>query len=530
MKRWTSLFLTIVLLTGLNLSVAGSTHDLPEVYFVNISHGGIYEKSDLSDVSIYAEAADGYSISGVKVFIDFLLAETLTDAPYTFDLSGISAGIHYLSVNAVDNDGYTATEKIRISVEGEQSLKTVYENDLSDYVSDGSNPVGSGSFGPEKRGSATISSVTNADKYGDEHGVVAEIISKGESATDGDNAYFQISPGTSASLYVEEFDIFIKEIPTNFQFSVRDTNSSTLNSDVTLKADSISFTNASKDNKNYKFEENPGWYHCVYQVNTAKGTYSFSITKDGEDIPLASTADSKQRYSLTDIQGFRFFMKVTNAETTDAAFDNFKISVGVAESLISDIGYGTETGCDKIPPAESAVKVYTNNALNMATVNADTVQIYRGDTNVVIDSVSYDKGVVIKLKEKLRPSTDYRVVLSEEIIDTSGNMLGTALTSSFVTDYANQDVSNLSVNSDSDGSYITGNIINLEDSGQTMYTVLTVWNGDRLTDMTVKAITWENGAAFRTESVTVNDGETMEFAIWDSFTYPKVLPKEIVMH
>ena len=63
-----------------------------------------------------------------------------------------------------------------------------------------------------------------------------------------------------------------------------------------------------------------------------------------------------------------------------------------------------------------------------------------------------------------------------------------------------------------------------------LYTVLTVWNGDRLTDMTVKAIMWENGAAFRTESVTVNDGETMEFAIWDSFTCPKVLPKEIVMH
>ena len=135
MKRWISISLAaIFLLMGFSPSGAAAAGGDPEptVYFENHRDGEVYTRAELTDVSIFAEAAEGYSIAKAEFFVDFGLVQTITAAPYTANLSNMAAGMHYLSVTVTDSAGVSATEKIRITVEGEETMQTIYENDLSD--------------------------------------------------------------------------------------------------------------------------------------------------------------------------------------------------------------------------------------------------------------------------------------------------------------------------------------------------------------------------------------------------------------
>lgn len=62
-----------------------------------------------------------------------------------------------------------------------------------------------------------------------------------------------------------------------------------------------------------------------------------------------------------------------------------------------------------------------------------------------------------------------------------------------------------------------------DQTGGTYFVVLTVWDGGRMTGLSVTPVEWADGTVFRTQPVELSEGQTLEYAVWDSLNVPGVI-------
>ena len=546
MKRILSVILTAFMLTSLfGLSAIAEDMSAPYVNIDTLTDGELYSREDVELVEISAEGADGSAIAQVVLNVDFEEYEVFDTSPCFADLSDIPSGLHYIEAVATDANGLCASQLIRIIIEEDTTMMSIYNYDFTDYVSEGTSSysgasVQFGTVNATSRGDALIKSVNNSEKYGEAHGVVAEITGSGTEYDEGakrflnNGAYTQIGINSAyATATVEiEFDMWLESVPQQFEIGVRDTAKSSISTDITILPTGINFAGdrANSVSKiDWSLPEYTGWYHFAYTVNAGARVYSCTITREGETEPFAQTTDSKMALqTISGAQGLRITMKVNKeGQTTLTALDNISMSVAVGETVISGVTADVMSENGKIAPESTSVAVELTNGLNSATVTTDNVKVYTDNREVIVDSISFDGNLVINFSEKLQPDKIYTIILADTIADSLNNLLGGGRKCCFMTSYAASDAINLSLVSDDNGSRVTGTMIDFNNSGKTLYTVLTVWNGDRMTDIVINPITWSDGASFTTGYVNVADGETVSFAVWDRLYNPTVLLKDI---
>lgn len=474
---------------------------------VELEDGAYYAPSELGSVTINASGEFGK----VSVFLDKTL---LADMPGSgsIDLSAVPTGRHTLSAVAYDADG---TELCSDSVKffiAERSENILWQNDLSDYVSEGAVlPAGTtGSFG-SARGSAVIVNKDDESVYGAEHGTVAEISAVGGEDKKENGAYFQANQNLS-SVTTVEFDAFISAVPNVYNLQLRYVSGGTkLKVISAIKNSNISGADSTKT---YSYEKD-AWYHFRFDIDLNKSVSSLTVTKEGETEPTIETGEQSLGIN-TSSANFRFTMSVTSpGQTALIAFDNFKIWNYISSPVITDISAGGGSDAP-IPPESSSVTAVMNTSLDADSVNTDTVKVYLEDKDreAVVSNVTYDSGkITVEFGESLISQSRYRIELSEKIKDEYGTNLKSVLTDWFETKNALLDVTDLKKDISDGKLCISGVMTDENKSGMTLTAVVSVWNGDTLADISYKRI---QDGEFITDYVSYQDGYTIQFVIFNT--------------
>ena len=488
-------------------------NDPPTVAFLNIS-SGTYQASQLKTVELSAN--DDEAVEKIEISVDEALMWTLTAAPYVVDLSGLSKGQHTVTATAYDIRGGTATATVHIYIEGETKYIVTYENDFEDFVGTGNGyPTGMGGISGDLK-------VLASSEYGEEHGVVTEISSKGErpDGKDPSGSWWGIPANNAGMEFTMEMDIFVKELTATCYFMMKQMDEMVFARDVGIDGDGFYAQNNGRKENSVPCSEG-AWYHLAYDVNLNDRLYSVKITDSaGETYILAEDYVIGNAMTQVDL---RFMLNISEGQTACIAFDNLKITATVRPPRILSVGYGDVSDCERIPADQTEIKLFMSAPLDADSVSARSVKLYRGTEEVVTESVSYDSGVVIKLKEKLRPDTTYKAVITTSVFDTWENALEHELTAEFVTDYGAKGARDLSIEKTGGNAAVSGILVDRDGAGGVVYAILTVWQGEKLTDISVTEISLVDGEGFRTESVEFTDGQRVEFALWETLHMPSVL-------
>ncbi len=491
---------------------------------IGIENGQCYENSDLQSVSI--DINDEFDL--IKVTVDYELFTSM-EAGGTVDLSSLSVGRHFLSAEYYKNDVLCGEKTVCFSV-AKSEIVSIFD-DLENYESTGSKlPDGfKGSFGAS-RGTATIINAEDEQVYGGNHGVVALIEAVGSEKTDNkipeNGAYWNMDKTEDYSKFAVSFDVFITEVPASYDFRLRYiSGSAKLKTIATVTGDKIKGINADDCSA---YDKN-SWYNFKFTVDLIKDTVALTVTKIGDETPIIDTPARKLNIN-TGQASLRMIMSVTNpGQTAKIAFDNFLIEGAVSPLLVSSIGYDNNASAD-IPPESDRVTITFNSMLNAeiaanGSIKNDMVKVYVKESNreVIIDSIECaDSKITVIFREKLIPSTLYLVKLNK-IEDINGIKITENTRDWFSTTPAQLDVVSLKRIESENKIAISGTMVDMQNSGKPLMCVLSVWNGEKLVDITYKSIT---AGEFTTNYVNFTAGNTLQFFVFEPDSY-KVLIKQI---
>lgn len=488
-------------------------NQLPQVSFSGLEEGGVYPAGALAETVVSAlDPDEDGALARVEVWVDGALFTTLTQAPYAVDLSGLAKGGHVLSALAVDQVGAVGRAEVSIVVAGESVSTVIYENDLEGYVSGGTEfPTNIGVVTGDAR-------IVSSAAYGDAHGTVAELSSQGqdENGKSPSGSWIGFPTSGAGTRFTVELDLNARQVPKSYYFMIKESGVMELATDVGI-ANGQFYAKNGKETAYLSFEEDH-WYRLRYQVDLAAKKYSFWV--DGQAL-ATNFAIGNQKLTKAD---FRFIMEIpTGTQPGKVALDNLRVSKSIEEPVIAGISAEGQTEDGLIPPEAARIEVALTASVTPESVSAETVVVYRDGQPVVLEEAYYDGVIVLVLAEKLRSLSEYRVELSTGVQDGGGISLTEPLTAGFETGLARVDADGLQVRRGNGRVWIEGTAVDADQTGGTYFVVLTVWDGGRMTGLSVTPVEWADGTVFRTQPVELSEGQTLEYAVWDSLNVPGVI-------
>ncbi len=394
----------------------------PTVSFEDISNGQTFEYGSPVKFNVLAADADGY-IDMVVLYLDGIKVAEKGEAPYSFELSNVTMGRHFMYAEAFDNEGERQqTSEIEFLVSS--FTETVH------------------SFVDYDNNTASVWGVSNAT--GGTHG-------RENTGGEHKNAYFIARTPTSTNpapyfvTYSNLNTLIYGDSAIELDYMTDNANASVEMFVLRGDGSPVTWTTSDCLVKDGAFIGNAGtvdieagrWYHLRYEFNLVRKTASFWV-----DDTLVTNKNGNLSTDGT-LNSIRFTVKSEEGETEEIKnyLDNIKITTLTAAPYISGATFanadGTNAGSrESVSPYVKTIKLNFSSDVAGATVNDKNVLLYDDNNNQVPLSVEYNQQLrtaTLTLDSNLQSMAWYKVVVTDNVLNSLGQKLTSELVSSFKT-------------------------------------------------------------------------------------------------
>ena len=202
------------------------------------------------------------------------------------------------------------------------------------------------------------------------------------------------------------------------------------------------------------------WYTFVIVVNMDDGVMTWFI--DGEQLASQDFSNQFKPGTPAKINRVRYRGMVPNGTTTEGMYVDNLVTVEYAKRpSISGI---------TVNDANTEVTAVSTAALKVATVTADSVKLYHGDTQLDAAVKATGNNIVITPAAALSTATEYRITIDESVVSTAGlSFAEEDREKTFTTKAASFDVTSVT----NDGGTITAKLQNNTGEDKTAIMVVT---------------------------------------------------------
>lgn len=496
-------------------------NDVPKISVSGVTSGEAASPSELKNVIISSSDNDG-EVVYLCVMIDGETVKEENSESFTVDLSGISLGLHQMKVIARDNNSGESEKLIKLVISGESNVRQIVFNDFEGYSSDGS-AFPSGLNYPAITGDAKIIS---SDEYGKEHGTVAVFKTDGK-AVDGKTAsgsWARLNTTGTTYSYSIEMDLYqLTEYGKTF-FIFKHPSQSAAGTYIEIYEDRIKV--AGTDTTKFFDFPHGQWHHIRFDVDMVKHYYSFWLNGD-----LIADKFSISP-ALTQIDTRLVLDMLNTSEYMGYALDNLSIKYIEPTAQFTEVGYDGRFGDDLISPVAETLCFKLNAKLTAATLNDKTVLLYENGEKMKLGKISYnfDEGIItVKLFQKLKSASKYRIELTDGVSDSSGLPLTNGASASFETGYAPLDVKSAAVTVLNGKSYGRCIFTNTTGESAECFIILNIFSGDTPVDTVVKKVIIPVGDSTQADITgpEIKSGEKAEMYIWKSLSGQTVVTPQV---
>lgn len=478
--------------------------------------------AELTGVEVEANDAEG-SVKKVELFVDRELFCTLSEKPFKADLSSLEKTSHIISAVAYDERGLAAECRVNIIVIGDTFNKVLWEESFDRYkggkTDEMTGVVGSIEGKPILRAST---------EYGEENGIVCEwYADRTQSDDEIPDTWvgYDLPYGNVPVTY--EFDLNVKSFPEYIKIYLlqqyyEGSSKKTLNlADVLLAKDKLTIYNTSFP---IELEENH-WYRIIYTINFSGSSISAVIYDYESQGNILETPFITMKNTVVEDLKVNLRMSTAFIENgvTCFAMDNMVVKKSMVQPTIKSIGYDTVENPEVIPPEKENVTVFMSQPINSENISDDTVKVYDGDREVLVENVTYGDNIKITFKEKLKSNTAYTVKIQSQWYDDNGEEITEELSKAFLTDYYDIDSKNVELVKNGEKYAICGTLVDKKNKGGYIFAILTLREAEKIVSVSVEKLSLINDADFETESFSKNQSQTVDIALWKSLTQPEMV-------
>lgn len=492
----------------------------PSVSIDNIT-GGTVDEEDLPE-KIILTATDNEKLGTVELYIDGTLVKTFTQLPYEYETKGISTGNHTIKAVVYDDGGLSDEDIKNILImpkEGEPTL--IFEQYFDNYA--GGKPTDT-NFSWWQFDNAEVMS---ADTSREDTDGKAFLIDYENVVGANQQSFINFSKTQNAyNKLLVEYDVNIKDLGdmTHYVKIGPTSPHSRGYSLVSFDNSEMTYYKNNSGNGTYAYPKNE-WLSLSFEIDYLKKEFTFKMKNEQGAVLTQAT---NQFNSSVEYAQFCLYFPTQAGQKFKVAFDNFSVSSVDSVPVISQIGQNGDLSQSVTPTAEK-ISIKLTAALKSESVNKENIALYIGDEEIMIKEVSYASMIVsIVPEEKLRSDEKYTVVIKENTQMPLGAVIGENVKGTFQTTVGELDLLTSSLIKIGNNSYVSGEFEYNGDSSKSVYIILTVWENNKMTDITVtEKILSKTNKTFTTNNVELKEGQKAELYVWDSLSSPNVLTTKI---
>lgn len=484
----------------------------PVVKISGVTGGESVEKSSLNKIKIDVTDADGEVVK-TEIYDGTELIASLNEIPVSYDFSGLSYGRHLIVVKAYDNYGAMSQAAVSFTVTVSATQTVRVSTDYSDYKSAGSVfPTGlsKGLF------DENTTALKSSNEYGEEHGTVVEYTVYGNPDA---NTWSYLETSYTASGYQLDMDVY--PLSDQGQIYTYFKTDKVVLDPFTIEGGKINVKGYQKEKATADFTSGE-WHHLT--VITDSIGLKYSVFVDGKAVaenftlsPGLGALDTRIGISANGTK-----------DKVGFAFDNLQIVYNEPAPQITAVGYDDADDCDMVSPTARVLRFKTNVGLNAVTVKKENINLYKGNVKVPFESAAWSdeyNEVQITVSEPLQSNTNYKLELTDEIMDSSNTPLPGSIYAYFSTSFKDIDVVSYEMNQSNGKIAPVVKIKNSTNVSKSIFAIVNVMTDQQTTEMLVKEI--KTSPATESEvslgSFNVSDSQTAEIYFWDDLIRQNVI-------
>lgn len=459
---------------------------------------------DADTLELTAASASG--IKDIKVYANGILLQTLTEAPYLLDISGLGISRTELRAVATANDGITAEATLSLTIAGLLDHALVEDSTFETEVG---TTLKSGISLYPQRGYVKVEQIDEA------HGnsLLVGIETVNEEYTSGNLPYINIPLGGIA----DEFSLFC-----DLYVDVKDTSGDkrlTLyqasgNEMVLLRfRDQMTISNSNTNAVDY---ETGRWYSFRIDIDVANHTAD--VYRDGAQIGTIALGAN-----MTAANYIRLYGPRNDTVPSYTAMDNLRV---VKYFRIPSILSVDEDNV--VSASAESFTVQLDDVLFGSSVNAESVwlQDNMGVKTSVKDAKwsETDKSITVTPARKLASGSNYNFVLGGTVELSAGVPIRYPVRAAFRTEAEGVEIQTAQLSEESGMKKAVVTLYNATQTAAEGFVVMTLWNGDEFCGMAVQPC---DPAAGETQEVILTHeapaGATAELVVYDSLSLPQML-------
>ncbi len=494
----------------------------PTVSIDNITNGASINEEDFPN-KILLSANDKEKLEKVELYINNELKKTFFEAPYEYELTDIPTGRLIIKAICYDDCELTDTDEKTVLVMPEEGEPTViFSQSFDSYA--GGKPTDSNFSWWQFDDAAMLSADTSRE---DIHGKAMKI-SYSNNTGGSQQSFFNFANAEKAyNKLLVEYDVNIKSLG-DITHYIKIGPTSPHSRGYTLAAFSDTlltyYEKGAATSDTYAYPKNE-WLSVSFEINYLDKTCKMKIKDKNNDVLSQTT---KQINEVLECAEFCLYFPTSANQSFEASFDNFRVSGIDSVPVISEIGQNGDFTQNVSPDAKN-ISVKLTAALKADSVTKESVALYIGDEEILIKEVSYASMVITVVPdEKLRSDEEYTVIIKETTRTPTGAIIGEKVKGTFYTTVGEYDLLSSSLVKNGNTSYVSGEFVYNKDENRSVYIILTVWENNKMTDITVmEKVLSKTNKTFTTNNVELKEGQKAELYVWDSLSVPDVMTTKI---
>lgn len=383
------------------IEIIADPNDPPEIYFE--------ENTDemIKNLKTTVNAYDSDGVAKVKAVLDGIILEEKSEPPYTFELGAVSVGRHTLEISAYDLFGMKSTIK-------REFTKTVQNDEIFAEVD-----------------FENISSVSELEEsmliHCSDSGAELSIQNDGISdygeitlKSTGGNPWVGLDIFKSGKIRIEG-DVILKGMTGGFDINTTTgvkgtTEGRSGTGNFYFKNGTLGLYNGS-ELKTVSYSS--GRHSFIYELNMYTKKYSFAW--DGETLAedYRFRIINEDHNEMREIRfGFSGSIGISHG------IDNLKASVINEAPYVDSLMFSDgQTESSEADCKTNRIAVYMSAAINAADLTKDNIKLMCGDEEIEIKEIKPDKNGAlfeICLEQPLAGSSEYKLIISEDVRSASG--------------------------------------------------------------------------------------------------------------
>ena len=374
-------------------------------------------------LTLTAEASDpnGEKVEKVEFYIDYQKIGEATASPYTCTWTPQAEGTYTVSAKGYDAAGAGGFSSPVTLIVAQQHTNSIFAWDFETFDGTASSCPSGVSVNTNNSPGCSFS----AAEVDAEHGVsLASLVE--QSAANNAPLVSVDFPSQTSGVLIAEADLMVDTTEHEIEcFTVRGSGSSGTAWDTELVFSGGNVYTQDPRTQVMTYEANQ-WYHIRIAFNLDTKTTDIYINNNqvADDKPFQNT-------SVLGIPQVRFTHKSSEDVPGTMYVDNLSISKEMASPKLEGFAVKNAAGepvSEYVAEDIAGIELYFSKALTAGQISADTVKLYTGYEEVLLEAeISYrgtDRAVVVTPQIPLKAGSHYRVEVDSSLTDTDGIAVG----------------------------------------------------------------------------------------------------------